>query len=228
MRLGESKRDLVRTIRMMPRRRLITFVLSLAILPALGLAPDAPVTVDDDAIDLRAHIPAEWLETRPMPRARFKKIEGKRAPKLNVKDWKNSNALTLKKLEGRVVALVFWGSKCPTCADLAEELNALHELYGEDGLTILGVCMSYSEDDYASEVRRKEIAYPVCLDNFGQTSMAYKADGTPDVYLIDTDGTLLVADLKEEYLTRAVTSLLDIDDEDADSDESRESADTPR
>jgi len=198
----------------MNRTRSCCIALGLASLPLLGLSPAAAVD-DDEHIDLRASVPEAWLETRPMPRARFKKIEGKRAPKLKVTDWKNSKPLTLKKLEGRVVALVFWGSDCPPCANLVEQLNALHEMYEDDGLAVIGVCMSYSEDDYTSEVRRKEMAYPVALDSYGQTSMAYKTDGTPDVYLIDTDGTLLVADLNEDYLTRAVTSLLDIDDDDA-------------
>jgi len=56
--------------------------------------------------------------------------------------------------------------------------------------------------------------FPVCLDSFGQTGLAYKTDSTPDFYLIDREGTLRIADMKDEAVTPAVTALLDEGDTD--------------
>ena len=189
-----------------------TALVSIALLSA-GPDEGAPLVDPSNVVDLSQGVPEEWLETRPFPRKRFDKMVGRKAPPVRGTNWINSEPLTLGKLKGQPVLLYFWAPDCPSCDEIVDELNALHEEYEEEGLVILGICATYGEPAYESSVAKKELAFPVCLDQAGQTSLAYKTDGTPDLFLIDRDGKLLIADFTDEALLPAVASIMAPDED---------------
>ena len=178
-------------------------------------APEKPENEGVRTVDLSEGVPEEWLEDSIKPRERFDGMVGERAPEIMGLTWTNTDPLSIDELEGSPVLLYFWSATCGRCAAMVDDLNALHELYAEeDGLVILGVCMSYTDGDaYAQAVREEGMNYPVCRDRAGQTSFAYKTDGTPDFYLIDGEGTLRIADMTDESVLPAVLSILREEDE---------------
>src|SRR5207244_5939073 len=52
------------------------------------------------------------------------------------------------------------------------------------------------------------IGYPIAVDAKNATSDAYKADSTPDFYLIDRQGKLRWADIATDDVDRAIEALL--------------------
>jgi thiol-disulfide isomerase/thioredoxin len=54
-------------------------------------------------------------------------------------------------LDGRVVLVDIWGTWCPPCLSEMPTFQALHEEFGDDGLTILGVAFEEGEADAARE-----------------------------------------------------------------------------
>ena len=193
--------------------------LSLCLVPLAwnqaSAAQDKPALGKAETVDLSEGIPEAWLETRPMPRRRFDKMVGEAAPEIQATRWLNSDPLGKRELEGSVVLLYFWTPDCPSCGEIVANLNALHELYEVEGLVILGVCMSYSDEGYERKVRELGMKFPVCVDQIGKTQRAYKTDGTPDFFLIDREGTLRIADMHDHAVVPAVISVLAEDDKDA-------------
>jgi len=64
---------------------------------------------------------------------------GVAAPPFRFDAWINSESLSLKDLRGRVLLVRWWTDTCPFCASSAPALRALHEQYGPQGLTVIGV-----------------------------------------------------------------------------------------
>lgn len=61
------------------------------------------------------------------------------APPFRFDAWLNSGPLSLADLRGRVVLVRWWTDTCPFCASSAPALRTLHEEYGPQGLTLIGV-----------------------------------------------------------------------------------------
>ena len=101
--------------------------------------------------------------------------------------------LTLAALRGRVVLLDFWTYSCINCLRTIPHLEALHERYRDDGLTVLGVhtpefAFEADPGNVADAVRDLGITYPVALDPDFATWDAFGNRYWPATYLIDRDG----------------------------------------
>jgi peroxiredoxin len=96
---------------------------------------------------------------------------GVAAPPFQFDGWLNSEPLSLKDLEGRVVLVRWWTDTCPYCASSAPALRALHEEYASSGLTVIGVFhpkagrndrLDFARVQRAVGVR--EFQFPVAID----------------------------------------------------------------
>lgn len=104
-------------------------------------------------------------------------LEGKPAPDLGrTLAWKNSGALTLGDLRGKVILLDFWGYWCGSCVANKPKLFRLHDEHADDGLVILGIHIDADEridsaeklDEKLANTRRdlwngRDIPYPVVM-----------------------------------------------------------------
>jgi thiol-disulfide isomerase/thioredoxin len=149
-----------------------------------------------------------WLEGTAESRKRFEAIEGKAAPALTVKEWKNAEAMKVADLKGKVVLLDFWATWCGPCIASIPHTNELQKKYKDKGLVIIGVCHSRGAEKMADMVTEKGIEYPVAADVDGKTDEAYKVDSYPDYYFIDRAGKLRIADCKNGSVEEAIQALL--------------------
>ena len=118
-----------------------------------------------------------------------------KAPSFAEGDWINSEALSLKKLRGRVVLVEFWTFACYNCKNTLPSVEAWDTKYRERGLTIVGVHTPETQDEYSiyyvrREVPRLGIKYPVVTDNEYQTWKAYNVAAWPTIFVIDKQGRI--------------------------------------
>ncbi|QDV15960.1 Thiol-disulfide oxidoreductase ResA [Gimesia panareensis] len=84
---------------------------------------------------------------------KYKLLTGKPAPEIvDVQEWKNG-PVKLSQLRGKVVVLEFWGWWCGPCVIRGiPELFQLREEYSKDDLAIVGIHVSYGEDDEVNSI----------------------------------------------------------------------------
>jgi thiol-disulfide isomerase/thioredoxin len=99
---------------------------------------------------------------------------------------------SLSELRGRVVVMDFWASWCVPCRLTIPTLNAWHDRYGAQGLTVVGVTMDSPEVALEAALELG-IDYPVLSDPDGETTRVYKAYALPTLFVIDRTGKIRVA-----------------------------------
>jgi thiol-disulfide isomerase/thioredoxin len=113
---------------------------------------------------------------------------GARAPDFGALDTvQGSITPTLDGLRGRVVVLEFWASWCGPCHVLAPTLQAFHDRYSAQGVTVLGVT-SDPIDVAGRSASEMGIGYALARDGSGRMVRAYRAYALPTVFVIDKQG----------------------------------------
>ena len=140
-------------------------------------------------------------------RERLKSVDAANPPALEVTKWVNSDPKALGDLKGKIVVLDFWATWCGPCLASIPHTNELAEKY-KDKVAIIGVCHPRGGETMEDVVKEKGIKYPVCLDATGATAKAYKVNGYPDYYIIDTTGKLVVADCANGSVEQALDALV--------------------
>lgn len=115
------------------------------------------------------------------------------APEFATGTWINSEPLTLKSLRGRVVLVEFWTFGCYNCRNTLPFVKQWHEVYGDKGLTIVGVHSPELVGERKIENVRREVAslgikYPVVTDNDYATWKAYGVEAWPTIFVLDKTG----------------------------------------
>ncbi len=133
------------------------------------------------------------IEQRPDAKTAFN-VTPYKAPELrDIDAWINSDAQSLKTLEGKVVLVDFWTYSCINCQRTQPYLNEWYKKYAGDDFEIVGVhAPEFSFERVKANVEQAvgeaSIAYPVALDNNFSTWRAYDNQYWPAKYLIDKDG----------------------------------------
>jgi thiol-disulfide isomerase/thioredoxin len=121
---------------------------------------------------------------------------GQKAPELKGGDaWINSPPLKLEQLRGKVVLIDFWAWDCPFCAQAMPHIKELYDKYAKDGLVIIGVHVpriDYEKDipKIKEAVAKKDIKYPVVVDNKYQIWSDYLCNTWPSHFVVDQDGVI--------------------------------------
>jgi len=121
---------------------------------------------------------------------------GQMAPELKGGDsWINSSPLKLEQLRGKVVLIDFWAFDCPYCAEAMPHIQEMYTKYGKDGLVVVGVHVP--RIDYEKEiakireaVSKKDIKFPVVVDNSYQIWSDYLCNTWPSHFVVDQNGVI--------------------------------------
>lgn len=131
-------------------------------------------------------------------------IKAPAAPEISSGVWINSEPLTLKSLQGRVVLIEFWTFACYNCRNTLPSLKKWDAQYRDQGLTIIGV--HTPELDFERDINklRREVAglgitYPVVTDQDYSTWKAYRVEAWPTVFLLDKQGRVRWTHVGEGY-----------------------------
>jgi thiol-disulfide isomerase/thioredoxin len=115
------------------------------------------------------------------------------APEFSGDFWINSEPLTLKSLQGRVVLIDFWTFGCFNCRNTLPSIKTWDTRYRDKGLTIVGVHTPEFDterniDNLRREVAVLDIKYPVFADNDYATWKAYGVEAWPTLFVLDKEG----------------------------------------
>lgn len=111
---------------------------------------------------------------------------------------------------GSPVLLNFWATWCGPCRLEMPDLVLLHETFGAEGLTVLGVNIrepAGRAQDFAEELG---IPFPLPLDRSGAVTDAYLKIGAPNTLLIDADGVIraqFIGQIDAAEVQQAITTL---------------------
>lgn len=118
---------------------------------------------------------------------------------VGINDWVNSVPLELDQLtdEKKVVLLDFWAYTCVNCVRTFPYLNAWHEAYADNGLTVIGIHSPEFEFEKSltnveAAAIRYGIDYPIALDNDKETWDKYGNHFWPSKYLISATGEVVL------------------------------------
>src|SRR5713226_7310272 len=120
-------------------------------------------------------------------------VAGNMAPEFSLKSLDGKEYSLNKLLERGPVVAAFFKISCPVCQFTFPFLERLYKRYGGDGVTFLGISQDDVRDtrDFAKEYG---VTFPLLLDEDGYpVSNAYGLTNVPTIFLIDTDGTVMVS-----------------------------------
>jgi peroxiredoxin len=136
------------------------------------------------------------------------------APDFNLESLDGDEVL-LSELRGRVVVVNLWASWCSPCRAEMPVLQIAHEEFEAQGLTVLGVNMTYQDSfteasSFASEVG---LTFPILFDYSGEVARLYRIRALPTTYFIDREGVvrevIVGGSLNEATIRSVVTDLLE-------------------
>ncbi|HYP26206.1 MAG TPA: redoxin domain-containing protein [Blastocatellia bacterium] len=129
---------------------------------------------------------------------------GKEAADFKLKDV-SGKKVELKSLRGNVVVLDFWATWCLPCREEMPHLEKLHREFKDKGLLVVGINV---EDSKAARSFMKKYDYTfMTLIDDGNTSVVYRVEGIPTVFVIGKDGKITdhyVGAQSEEELREAI------------------------
>ncbi|MFU8838000.1 MAG: peroxiredoxin family protein [Thiohalomonadaceae bacterium] len=107
--------------------------------------------------------------------------------------------LNLANKRGRPVLVTFWATTCPGCIKEMPHLIDLYNDYSGRGLEIIGIAMSYDQEQAVRElVRLREVNYPIAHDVSGRAALAFgDIKLTPTTFLIAPNGRIVMHRLGE-------------------------------
>ena len=107
-------------------------------------------------------------------------------------------------IAGHVAIVDFWASWCGPCRqEIKQYLKPLYEKYADSGLVIIGVGVWDFEDEFDDAIKKVDIPYTQIIDLAKASPTLYGFTSIPQVFLIDSDGTIL-GNFRGEELIREV------------------------
>ena len=117
----------------------------------------------------------------------------------------------LADFRGKVVVVLYWASAGDTSATAHEQLKQLHQLYGEQGLVVIGVSLDRSREAFEGASAKFGAPWKQAFDGQGWYSppaVKVGVTGVPSNIVVDRSGKVRYADQWGSDLRRAIVVLL--------------------
>ncbi|NOY66895.1 MAG: redoxin domain-containing protein [Gammaproteobacteria bacterium] len=117
------------------------------------------------------------------------------APSIESGVWLNSKGLSNKMLRGKVYLVEFWTFGCYNCENVEPYVKEWHEKYKGQGFEVVSVhSPEFSHEKDINNVRnyviKKQISYPVAIDNDFTIWKRFNNRYWPAMYLVDKKGII--------------------------------------
>ena len=120
----------------------------------------------------------------------------------------DGNARSIKEFRGKKVVLVFWASWCPDCRAEVPELKAMQAAADPAKVVFVSVSFDRTFDAFAKYVKENELGGVQLFDADGKkesvVSERYHVQWIPSLYLIDTDGKVLLGTVVAAKVAKAL------------------------
>ena len=113
-----------------------------------------------------------------------------KAPDFVLPDLENKPT-KLSDFEGQVRIVDFWATWCPPCREEIPHFQALHEQYGDNGLTVIGISLDQNGAEAVIPFGRKmKMTYTSVIGN-PEVAQAYGGiQYIPTTFMIDKQGRI--------------------------------------
>jgi len=118
--------------------------------------------------------------------------------------------IRLSDMRGQVVMINFWAVWCGYCRIELPAMQAVYQVYQDQGFTVLAVDVQESRDVVQAFVEDAGLTFPILLDQRAQVTSMYRIRGLPTSFFVDGDGIITAVHLGpvneqiiEEYMAEA-------------------------
>ncbi|MCH7750613.1 MAG: TlpA family protein disulfide reductase [Planctomycetes bacterium] len=142
---------------------------------------------DDGELLLASRTLRASYERELVRRRILESLPGSIPPEIDASQWMNTNQLTWKDLQGKVVLLDFWATWCSPCVKKLPHVQELADKFADQGLVVIGIHSENGSDTCAEFVAKAKLTFPIAVDT-GTTEKRYAIEGVPKYFLIDKTG----------------------------------------
>jgi peroxiredoxin len=103
----------------------------------------------------------------------------------------SGHTVTPTNFGGKLLALNFWATWCPTCMDELPSMNQFAKEYSGQGVVVLAVSIDKNEKLYHRFLTQMNVAYDTARDPDANISSSYGTFQIPETYIIDRNGKVL-------------------------------------
>jgi peroxiredoxin len=118
--------------------------------------------------------------------------------------------MSLADARGQMVVVNFWATWCISCRAEMKEFERVYETYRDQGLLVLAVDESESEEVVAAFAREYALTFPILLDSDGAVMQRYRVLGLPTTFFVGRDGVISAArigELDRDYVESQIARL---------------------
>lgn len=106
------------------------------------------------------------------------------------------------------ILLDFWASWCGPCKREIPYLARLSKKFKGRGLTVVGMFVADTRENFAKAVVDEGISWPQIFDSTNKARALYGVTGIPQIILFDPEGRIVARDLRGEQMVRLVEETL--------------------
>jgi peroxiredoxin len=100
----------------------------------------------------------------------------------------------LAKMQGKVVLVDFWGTRCRPCVAELPRVKAALEKFHAQGFEVIGISCDTDKEELERYVKQHDISWPQYFDGKQQDdnkfTVEFGIDGIPHMFLVDKKGFL--------------------------------------
>lgn len=139
----------------------------------------------------------------------------------DAQDWINSDPLSIKDLQGKVVLIDFWTFDCWNCYKSFPWMNAMEQRLSQEKFQIIGVhtpefAHEKIRENIVNKVKQFKLHHPIMIDNDQSYWRAMNNRYWPAFYLIDKNGKVRATfvgethegDLRAQQIEATIKKLL--------------------
>ena len=126
----------------------------------------------------------------------------------NISD--KGESISMYELAGknRYMLIDFWASWCKPCRNEIPNLRKLYDKYHDKGFDIFSVSIDKDDDAWRKALKEEQLPWTNCRDTEGDIAKTYGVQSIPMLVVVDTEGRLVIENLRGEELENGLKELL--------------------